>query len=87
MSWALDEFFANVEEEFDVEIGGSDHGYLDTPGAVIDFVVENSQPSDGMTDDEHRDHVSSVIGELMARTLGVTRYREDQRFVEDLHVR
>jgi hypothetical protein len=40
-----------------------------------------------MTEDEHRDHVSSVIGELMARTLGVTRYREDQRFVEDLHVR
>ena len=54
---------------------------------ICGCVVDNSQPSDGMTDDEHRDHVSSVIGELMARTLGVTRYREDQRFVEDLHVR
>lgn len=87
MSWALDEFFASVEEEFDVGIDGSDHGYLDTPGAVIDFVADNTQPSDGMTDDEHRDHVSSVVGELMARTLGITRYTENQRFVEDLHVR
>jgi hypothetical protein len=87
MSWALDEFFAAVEEEFDVAIGGSDHGYLDTPAAVIDFVVDNSEATDGMTDDEHRDHVASVVGELMARTLGITRYREDQRFVEDLHVR
>ena len=87
MSWALDEFFASIEEEFDVEIGGSDHGYLDTPASVIDFIVDNTEPGDGMTDDEHRDQVSSVVGELMARTLGITRYREDQRFVEDLHVR
>ena len=87
MSWALDEFFSAVEEEFDVAIGGSDHGYLDTPGSVIDFIVDNSAPSDGMTEEEHRDHVSSVVGELMARTLGITRYRENQRFVEDLHVR
>jgi hypothetical protein len=36
-----------------------------------------------MNEEEHRDHVAAVIGELMARTLGVTRYREDWRF-EDL---
>ena len=87
MSWALDEFFAAVEEEFAVTMGGADDGYLDTPAAVIDFVAEHTEPADGMTDDEHRDHVSSVVGELMARTLGITRYREDHRFVEDLHVR
>ena len=87
MSWALDEFFAAVEEEFDVSIGGSDHGYLDTPAAVIDFIVEHSRPADGMDDEAHRDHIASVVGELMARTLGVTRYREGHRFVEDLHVR
>ena len=86
MSWALDEFFAAVEEEFDVPIGGSD-GFLDTPAAVIDFVVEHTEPADGMADDEHRDHVASIVGELMARTLGITRYREEHRFVEDLHVR
>ena len=86
MSWALDEFFAAVEDEFGVSVGEAD-GYLETPGAVIDYVVENSSPTDGMTDDEYRDHVAGVVGEIMARTLGVTRYSEGSRFVEDLHVR
>lgn len=87
MSWALDEFFAAVEEEFNVPLGEAEDAYLETPGSVIDFVVENSEPSDGMTDEEHRDHVAGVIGEIMARTLGVTRYSENSRFVQDLHVR
>ena len=87
MSWALEEFFAAVEEEFGVPMGDGDVGFLETPGAVIDFVVDNTQPSDGMSDDEHREYVSSVIGEIMARTLGVTRYTESSRFVQDLHVR
>jgi len=60
---------------------------LNTPGAVIDFVATETSPADGMDDDEHRDHIAAVIGELMARTLGVTRYREDSRFVQDLRVR
>ena len=85
MSWALDEFFASVEEEFGVEIG--DTGQLDTPGAVIDYLAAATRPADGMDDEEHRDHVAAVVGELMARTLGITRYREDWRFVEDLRVR
>ncbi len=87
MSWALEEFFAAVEEEFGVPMGDGDASFLETPGAVIDFVVDNTQPSDGMSDDEHREYVSSVIGEIMARTLGVTRYTESSRFVQDLHVR
>ncbi|HSQ28708.1 MAG TPA: hypothetical protein VLN49_02595 [Gemmatimonadaceae bacterium] len=87
MSWALEEFFAAVEEEFGVPLGDGDVGFLETPGAVIDFVVDSTQASDGMTDDEHRDYVSGVIGEIMARTLGVTRYTESSRFVQDLHVR
>jgi hypothetical protein len=85
MSWALDEFFASVEEEFGVDI--EDAEQLDTPGAVIEFVSGATDPADGMDEDEHRDHVASVVGELMARTLGITRYREDWRFVEDLKVR
>ena len=85
MSWALDEFFASIEEEFGVAIDDAEH--LDTPGAVIDYVVGETAPQDGMDDDEHRDHIAGIVGELMARTLGVTRYREDSRFVEDLRVR
>ena len=85
MSWALDEFFASVEEEFGVSIDDADQ--LDTPGAVIDYVSSETPPTDGMDDEEHRDHVAAIVGELMARTLGITRYREDWRFVEDLKVR
>jgi hypothetical protein len=81
MSWALDEFFASVEEEFGVSIADAEQ--LDTPGAVIDFIASETPPQDGMDDEEHRDHVAAVVGELMARTLGITRYREDWRF-EDL---
>jgi hypothetical protein len=87
MSWALQEFFAAVDEEFGVPVGDADDAFLETPGAVIDFVVENSSPTDGMTEEEHRDHVAGVVGEIMARTLGITRYSEDSRFVQDLHVR
>jgi len=87
MSWALDEFFAAVEDEFGVTIGEADQSYLDTPAAVIDFVAEQTESDDGMTSDEHREQIAAVVGELMARTLGVTRYREEWRFVEDMHVR
>jgi hypothetical protein len=81
MSWALDEFFASVEEEFGVSI--EDAEQLDTPGAVIDFVASEIPSQDGMDEEEHREHIAAVVGELMARTLGITRYRENWRF-EDL---
>ena len=87
MSWALKEFFAAIDEEFGVAAADSDETLLQTPGDVIDFVVENTEPTDGLRPDEYRDHVAGVVGEIMARTLGVTRYDESSRFVQDLHVR
>ncbi len=87
MSWALTEFFSAVGDEFGVDLGDADDAYLETPGAVIDYVVENSAATDGMDDEEYRDHVAGVVGEIMARTLGVTRYGEHSRFIQDLHVR
>ena len=87
MSWALEEFFSAVEEEFGVPVGDAESGFLETPGQVIDFVVDNTEPTDGMTADEHREHIAGVLGEIMARTLGVTRYSETSRFVQDLHIR
>ena len=87
MTWALEEFFSAVEEEFGVPVGEATDDFLQTPGHVIDFVVDNTDPSDGMTSDEYRDHVAGVVGEIMARTLGVTRYSESSRFVQDLHIR
>ena len=85
LSWALNEFFAAVEDEFGVAAG--DEEFLETPGAVIDFIVDNTTPPDGMDGEEHREHVAGVLGEIMARTLGVTRYTEDSRFIQDLHIR
>lgn len=86
MSSSLAEFFAEVEEEFGVDLD-EETDTLDTPGAVIEYVVSATDPSDGMTEEEHRDHVASVVGELMARALGITRYREDSRFLQDLRLR
>ncbi len=87
MSLALEEFFAALAEEFAVPVDNTDGEFLETPGAVIDFIVDNTLATDGMSDDEHRDHVAGVVGEIMARTLGITRYTEGSRFVQDLHVR
>ena len=87
MSRALEEFFAGVEDEFGVGFAGGDSEMFQTPGDVIDYVAEQTSPSDGMTEEEHRDHVAAVIGEIMAQALGVTKYREESRFREDLHVR
>jgi len=86
MSWALDEFFASVEDEFRVNISDEDRESLPTPGSVIDFVVENSAVADDMDEEARREHIDGVLGELMAQTLGVTRYNEDSRFVEDLRL-
>jgi hypothetical protein len=85
MTRPLDEFFAELEEEFGVDTDGQ-RDLFDTPGAVNDYVVSETSPADGMDEDEHRDHVASVVGEIMARTLGITRYREDSRF-QDLRAR
>lgn len=87
MSWALKEFFAAIEEEFGVPAGDVDETQLQTPGDVIDFVVEHTDPVDDMGEEEYRDHVAGVVGEIMARTLGLTRYDEHSRFVQDLRVR
>lgn len=87
MSWALKEFFAAIEEEFGVPAGDADETILQTPGDVIDFVVEHTEPVDDMDADEYRDHVAGVVGEIMARTLGLTRYDEHSRFIQDLRVR
>lgn len=86
MSWALDEFFASVEDEFGVRIAGDDREALATPGDVIDFLMESSSVAEEMDEDARREHIDGVLGELMAQTLGVTRYREDSRF-QDLGAR
>lgn len=87
MPWALDEFFEMLEEEFDVDIPDVERDQLGTPGDVIDWLVENSTTAAELDEDDRREHIAGVVGEIMAQTLGITRYRETSRFVEDLRVR
>jgi hypothetical protein len=87
MALALDEFFSCVEDEFQVSIPDDRRELLTTPGLVIDHLVEHSDAATELDEDDRRDHIASVLGELMAQALGVTRYTEDSRFAEDLKVR
>lgn len=87
MPWALDEFFEMVEEEFGVDIPDVERDQLASPGEVIDFLVESSSTAAELDEEDRREHIAGVVGEIMAQTLGITRYQESSRFVEDLHVR
>lgn len=87
MPWALDEFFEMLEEEFAVDIPDVERDRLGTPGEVIDWLVENSSVAAELDEEDRREHIAGVVGEIMAQTLGITRYRETSRFVEDLRVR
>jgi hypothetical protein len=87
MPWALDEFYEMLEEEFAVDIPDVERDQLATPGDVIDWLVGNSATASELDEDDRREHIAGVVGEIMAQTLGITRYRESSRFVEDLHVR
>ena len=85
MTGSLDEFYAELEEEFELSIEDQ-RVFFDTPGDVIEYVAGETSAADGMSDEEHRDHVAAIVGELMARTLGITRYSEESRF-EDMKTR
>lgn len=82
MSVDLGELFASVEEEFDVSLDESAARYM-SPRELSDYVVEHMpEPGERMDPDERRDYVDSVVGELMAQVLGITRYDEDVPFGE-----
>jgi hypothetical protein len=83
MSWALDEFFASVEDEFRVEIDPT-RDQVTTPAEVVDYILEESPVAREMDAEDRREHVAAIVGELIAQTLGVTRYSEHSRFIEDL---
>lgn len=84
MSWKLDEFLAAVEDEFGVSFGEADREFLSTPGALIDYILAETHASDDMDEDQHREEIVASIAELLEKTVGVTRWREDSHFEEDL---
>ncbi len=87
MTWALDEFFSSVEEEFGVSIPEESRAMLATPGMVVEHLLEHSSAASELDDEDRREHISSVLGELIAQSLGITRYTDESRFVEDMKVK
>ena len=82
MSVDLGELFASVEEEFDVPLDTDATRHM-SPRELVEHLVENMpEPGERMDDEERRDYIDSVLGELMAQVLGITRYDEEMAFHE-----
>ncbi|MHB1072798.1 MAG: hypothetical protein ACYC3Q_08230 [Gemmatimonadaceae bacterium] len=81
----LSALITSVEDEFGVEIENADAAEVTTPRELALYIVENMpEPGEHMDDDERRDYVESVLGELIAQVLGITRYDEESTFGEIL---
>jgi hypothetical protein len=82
MSVDLGEFFASVEEEFDVDVDGAGGPHM-SPRELSEYIVEHMpEPGERMDDEERRDYIDAIIGELMAQVLGITRYDEESTFAQ-----
>ena len=81
----LSALITSVEDEFGVEIENADAAEVTTPRELAQYIVENMpEPGEHMDEDERTDYVESVLGELIAQVLGITRYDEESTFGEIL---
>ena len=96
----LSALITSVEDEFGVEIDNADaaevttprelaqyivEGRAEDPGPLARYIVENMpEPGEHMDEDERIEYVESVLGELIAQVLGITRYDEESTFGEIL---
>ncbi len=81
----LSALITSVEDEFGVEIENADAAEVTTPRELALYIVENMpEPGEHMDEDERHDYVESVLGELIAQVLGITRYDEESTFGEIL---
>ena len=81
----LSALITSVEDEFGVEINNADAAEVTTPRELAQYIVENMpEPGEHMDEDERIDYVESVLGELIAQVLGITRYDEESTFGEIL---
>jgi hypothetical protein len=83
MHEGVEDLLASVEEEFGVAI--SDYGRVSvmTPNELVEYLISRMPaPSESMGEDEQMEHIEAVLGELMARTVGITRYDADRPIEE-----
>ena len=79
----LTALFDAVECEFEVTIAPAVRARLETPGALVAYVVEHLPPAGEWMDPEDREeHVTAVLGELFARELGTSFYALSDRWPE-----
>lgn len=79
----LRSLFDAVEAEFDVEIAADVRTRLETPADLVTYVVEHLPPAGESMDPEDREeHVAAVLGEVLARELGISFYTPTDRWPE-----
>lgn len=67
----LDALLDAVEEEFGVRIPPADRASLETVRQLVSYVaVRHPPPGESLSDEELREHVAAVLGELLARGHG-----------------
>ncbi len=66
-----DRLFEAVEAEFGVRVPPEDRDALETVGQLVSYVaVRHPPPGESLTDEELRQYVAAVVGELLAREHG-----------------
>ncbi|MHB1222846.1 MAG: hypothetical protein ACYC2G_02185 [Gemmatimonadaceae bacterium] len=79
----LTALFDAVEDEFGVTITAAARARLETPAALVAYVVEHLPPAGEWMDPEDREeHVTAVLGEVLARELGTSFYALTDRWPE-----
>jgi hypothetical protein len=78
MDDGVEELLENVEEEFGVVVPDHEAAAELSPNELVEFLIRAMPaPSESMSEDEQLEHIESVLGEVMVRSLGITRYDAD----------
>ena len=66
-----DALFDAVEAEFALRIPPADRARLETVGQLVSYVaVHHPPPGESLSEEELREHVAAVVGELLSREHG-----------------
>jgi hypothetical protein len=79
----IEELLENVEEEFGMVISDFSALSSSSPNELVEYIIRHMPPpGEMMGEDEQLEHVESVLGELMIRTFGISRYDADRPIAE-----
>jgi hypothetical protein len=79
----IEELLENVEEEFGIVIPDPSALSTSSPNELVEYILRNMPaPGETVGEDEQLEYVESVLGELMIRTYGISRYDADLPIAE-----